>query len=253
MRSSFGYLLYLIWPASSCCISISLVWRKCQDPSKVMFQQLLRSNSDWVSPVDTWARPPTKSTAINMKYSTLTPTLPSAPTLAGQWINITKINMTSWFWLCYLGERGRRYSRKRGTLSGPSLRLIPPLSVRSRSYAGRGPPRPMLYRTGPSRNSRCGGSMEENKWILVTQWPVNTCHILPLLAKYYPTKQQTFMNALTKAHYYYLLLLLMYVWEKFFPSNYASLSWVFMPEENRKAYFTKGKTQGDLKHTILQY
>lgn len=127
-----------------------------------MFQQLLSSNCGGVNPADTWTRAPTKSAAVNIKCSTLSPALQSAPTLVGQWTNVTRINTTR-FWLCYLGERGRRYSRNRGTLSGPSLRLNPPLSVRSRSYAGRGPPRPMLYRTGPSRNSRCGGSDMKRK------------------------------------------------------------------------------------------
>jgi hypothetical protein len=127
-------------------------------------QQLLRSVCGGVNPADAWTRAPTKSAAVNIKCSTLSPALQSAPTLAGQWTmdKRYKINKTR-FWLCYLGERGRRYSRNRGTLSGPSLRLKPPLSVRSRSYTGRGPPRPMLYRTGPSRNSRCGGSVMKRK------------------------------------------------------------------------------------------
>jgi hypothetical protein len=117
--------------------------------------------------VHTSTRSPTKSTALNIKCITLTPTLQSAPPFVGEWTNITKINAAQ-FCLCYLGERGRRYSRNRGTLSGPSLRLNPLLSVRSRSYTGRGPPRPMLYRAGPSRNSRSGGSkMKENEFTLV--------------------------------------------------------------------------------------
>lgn len=126
------------------------------------------SSSCWEASVVGWTlrmhrqEPQQKSAAVNIKCRTLSPAPQSALTLAGQWTNVTKINKTR-FWLCYLGERGRRYSRNRGTLSGPSLRLNPPLSVRSRSYAGRGPPRPMLYRTGPSRNSRCGGSDMKRK------------------------------------------------------------------------------------------
>ena len=153
---SFCLDIFLPW-----FVFISLVRRKCQDPAKVKLQQLLRSNSSWVNPVHTWARSPTKSTPVNIKCITLTPTPQSAPPLVGEWTNITKINAAQ-FCLCYLGERGRRYSRNRGTLSGPSLRLNPLLSVRSRSYTGRGPPRPMPYRAEPSRNSRCGGSSMED-------------------------------------------------------------------------------------------
>lgn len=68
-------LPYLIGSASNCCISISLIWRKCQYPAKVMFQKLLRNNNGWAnSVVDASARPPTKSTAVkvNTKCSTLT-------------------------------------------------------------------------------------------------------------------------------------------------------------------------------------
>lgn len=70
--------------------------KKMSISCQVMFQKLLRSNDGWVNSVDTSVIPPTKSTAVNVntKCSTLTPTLPCAPTLVGQWTNVMKNNST---------------------------------------------------------------------------------------------------------------------------------------------------------------